>query len=288
MAGCFRQIFERNKIKGLKEMKLKTYTRNERVRLDCYLPDTIEGHEHEHGNPAVLIFPGGGYFYCSPREAEPIAFKFLAKGFACFVLYYSVVEHAKFPEPLLDAAWSMKTIRDNSVELNINPDKVAVTGFSAGGHLAASLSTMYNREEVLKSDLGISVNEVRPNASLLCYPVISGIEDTHVPSFERLSGKTLLDDEELMKLSNEYYINEDTPPAFLWHTANDGTVPVINSLVYAEGLAANKVPFELHIYDDGPHGLATCDRITNSDESVCKEWVDKAADFLYKYMNVYE
>ncbi len=269
-------------------MEFRRIERNERVYLDCYLPDAIGGYELAEGNPAVLICPGGGYNFCSDREGEPIAYRFLAKGFACFVLYYSNLEHSRFPGALLDAVWAMKTIRDGCYDFNINPKKVAVCGFSAGGHLAASLSTMYNRDEVLESDLSVAVDEVRPDASVLCYPVISGVEDTHKGSFINLAGKEDIPDDELINLSCEYYINEKTPPAFLWHTASDETVPVVNSLVYAEGLAANKVPFELHIYDEGTHGLATCDRVTCKDVKLYRDWADKAGEFLIKYMNVYE
>lgn len=279
-------LFLRNN--RVKNMKVSRIIRNERVYLDCYLPDKCENFRPETGNAAVLIFPGGGYNFCSPREAEPIALKFLSKGFTCFVLNYSVKGNCLFPASLLDAAWAMKKIRDNSVEFDIDPDKIAVTGFSAGGHLAASLSTMYNKDEVLNSELGVEVDEVRPNASVLCYPVISGVEDTHIWSFHNILEKDNPTDDELINLSCEYYINEKTPPAFIWHTANDSTVPVINSLVYAEGLASNKVPFELHIYDEGDHGLATCDRMTLDYETSYKDWVDKAADFLIKYLHFYD
>ena len=271
-------------------MIIKEINRNERVRLVCYLPDRegLNSALQPDNWPAVLICPGGGYYFCCNREGEPIALNLLSKGFVCFVLYYSVGESSRFPNALLDAAWAMKTIRDNCYDFGIDPEKLSVMGFSAGGHLAASISTMYNKDEILESDLSIMPDEVRPNASVLCYPVISGVEDTHLGSFYNLAGTDEPDNDTLVNLSCEYYINEKTPPAFIWHTANDETVPVINSLVYAEALAANNIPFEMHIYEDGPHGLATCDRITNKREYEFKDWLEKCANFLIKTLNIYE
>lgn len=269
-------------------MIFRKIERNERVYLDCYLPDELPEYTPENGRPALLICPGGGYFFCSPREGEPVAYNFLAKGFAVFVLYYSVQEHAVFPGALLDAAWAMKTIRDNAEIFGIDSEKVAVMGFSAGGHLAASLSTMYNCREVLTSDLCIEKDEVRPNASILCYPVISGVNDTHMDSFRRLAAKEDPTYEELLKLSCEYHIDENTPPAFLWHTSDDSTVPVINSLVYAQNLAANKIPFELFIFDKGNHGLATADKYTCEEiHPEINKWMEKASLFLKKYLDVF-
>ena len=272
-------------------MITKEINRNERVKLVCYLSDT-SGMCYSafdlQNRPAILIFPGGGYSFCSEVEAEPIALKFLSQGFVCFVLYYSIGEYARFPAPLLDAAWAVKTIRDNASEFGINPEKLSVCGFSAGGHLAASISTMYNKDELLQSELNIMPDEVRPNLSVLCYPVISGVEDTHLGSFYNLAGTDTPEHDTLVNLSCEYYINEKTPPAFVWHTANDATVPVINSLVYAEALSVNKVPFELHIFDDGAHGLATGDIITKEKNYKFKDWTEKAAEFIMKTLDIYE
>jgi len=226
--------------------------KNNNVYLNCYLHEKEPRWDYGFDRPAVVVCPGGGYNMCSPREADPIALHYSAAGYNAFVLYYTVGENAAFPKPLVDLSKAMKIIRENAAEWGVISNKIAVLGFSAGGHLAASLGVHWNLPEVTqKSDCKNGENQ--PNALILCYPVITSGEYAHKGSFEHLIGN---EDENLWKkYSLENQVNEGTPAAFLWHTFEDNLVPVENSMLYAQALRKNNIPFELHIYPDGPHGL---------------------------------
>ncbi|MGN0165052.1 MAG: alpha/beta hydrolase [Lachnospiraceae bacterium] len=234
-----------------------------------------------HNRPAVLICPGGGYDYVSDREGEPIAFAFLAQGIQCFVLKYSVQK--AFPTNLLEASAAMAYIRKHSYEYDINPSKVFCMGFSAGGHLAASLAVHWNKDFV-KNTLGFT-KEHRPDGSILCYPVISAA-DTHQRSIENLCrNNSSVEFKELISLDKQ--VTKDTPPAFIWHCADDGCVPVSNSIRYAEALRKNGISYSLHIYPEGGHGLALANEVTASNEwhqvnKDCEDWVRMAVNWIYK------
>lgn len=224
---------------------------------------------------AVIICPGGAYGYCSPREAEPIAMRFCAAGFQTFVLDYCIAP-ARYPESLCDLSNAVKLVRENAAEWNVDPDKIAVCGFSAGGHLAASLSTLWNSEEVIRCKNG----ENRPNASILCYPVILWGDKANKGSFYNLLGENLAD-EEYAKLSLEKHVSSDTPPTFLWHTFSDGSVPVENSLCYAAALREYNIPFEMHIYPFGDHGLSLANlEVCDSIDPHVGTWIDLACEWL--------
>ena len=205
--------------------------------------------------PGVLICPGGGYSFTSAREAEPVALQFVAAGISAFVLDYSVAP-ARYPAQLLEASAAMALMRRRAGEWNLNPDMLAVCGFSAGGHLAASLGTLWN-EPFLPEALGTAPGENRPNAMVLCYPVITAGEMAHRGSFDCLLGENA-SLEQLRALSLETRVTPQTPPAFLWHTYNDPAVPVENTLLMAQALRRAGVEFDLHIYRDGVHGLSLC------------------------------
>ena len=206
--------------------------------------------------PAVVIFPGGGYDYTSDREAEPVANAYLAAGYSAFVVRYAVGADAKHPHPLLDAAAALALVLARAEEFHIDPQKVAVCGFSAGGHLAAHIGTQWHLP-LLRETLGGESADFRPDAMVLCYPVISGIRSPHLHSFLNLTGPDPAQ-ETLARLSCEESVDDRTPPAFLWHTANDTCVPVENSLVMAGALAKAGVPVELHVFPNGLHGLSVC------------------------------
>lgn len=206
--------------------------------------------------PAVLILPGGGYAYTSPREAEPIALPFLTAGYATFVLHYSYAP-CRFPTALREAAMAMRYIRENCKEMEVDPSMVAAIGFSAGGHLCGTLGMLYDCPEV--ADLGDAAS-IRPDALGLCYPVaLSWGEAAHAESFIYLTGG---DEALTARLSLERLVRPDMPPAFLWHTRTDGVVHCSNSLLLANAMAEKGVPFALHVYGEGPHGLATVDELT--------------------------
>ncbi len=237
------------------------------------------------GRPAVLICPGGGYEYCSDREAEPIALAFAMAGIPAFVLRYSCVKK-QFPTALLEAACAMEYIRRRAEEWSIREDQVYIAGFSAGGHLAASLCVHWNKPwlyEAFGQD-----TEIRPNGAILSYPVITTGALTHQGSIDNITA--LRRDENLLKLLTlETQVKPDTPPTFLWHCADDGCVPVENSLGYAAALSANDVPFELHIFPKGGHGLAMADMSSaDTDIQLVPEvtgWMELALTWMKKRTN---
>ena len=228
--------------------------------LTLYLQDNLtEMGRGDQKRPCLLICPGGGYAWCSQREAEPIALHFLPEGFNVFVLNYSVAP-CRFPTQLREVAAAMELIYSNAAQWHCDVHRVGIMGFSAGGHLAAHYSTCFDCPEVRQ----LFPDSKPVQASLLCYPVISADPGAaHQGSFENLLGHSPLTPEEIRRFSCDLQVGSHTPPAFLWHTAADGSVPVVNSLLYAQALAANRVPFELHIFPAGGHGLSTADAQTN-------------------------
>lgn len=203
--------------------------------------------------PCLVIVPGGGYRRVSPREGEPLALHFLPLGYHTFVLNYTPGPEHNFPTQLREVAAVMELIHRNAEEWLCDTDRIAIMGFSAGGHLAAHYTNGYDWPEV---------REVFPHshpvqACVLAYPVICARDQVaHAESFENLLGKVLTD-EDKDRFSCNNMVTDRTPPTFLWHTAADQLVPVANSLIYAEALAAHNVPFELHIFPYGKHGLST-------------------------------
>ena len=253
-----------------------------RADLACYLLPASPSLPHRAEKPLVLICPGGAYSYCSDREAEPIAAKYLAAGFHAAVLRYHCAPSV-YPTALLELAWAVKTIRRFSKQWHVKPDSIFVCGFSAGGHLAACLGTLWN-EPFLRKALGPC--DWKPNGQILGYPVITMGQYTHQGSRENLLGGEITPDMDHQP-SLEERVDEHTVPTFLWHTAEDGSVPVENSLMYASALAKHHVPFELHVYEKGVHGLSTCEDITSDmgNETVPDDqsWVDMSIRFIRRH-----
>ena len=242
--------------------------------VEIYLPyNMTEMHRQDKKRPCMIVCPGGGYGMCSQRESEPIALHFLPQGFIVFVITYSVAPH-RFPTQLREVAALIELIYENADNWNCNTEKLAIIGFSAGGHLAAHYTTAYNCKEVRQV-----FPESKPvNASLLCYPVITADPAySHKGSFVNLSGREEPTPEDINYFSCDRLVSEGTPPAFLWHTAEDNCVPVMNSILYASALGRYKIPFELHIYPYGWHGLSTADYLTNNGTN---EKTDHAAAWL--------
>ena len=255
--------------------------------LKAFCRDVSREIELERRFPAILICPGGGYGFVSDREGEPIALKYLEAGFCAFVLTYSVAP-ARYPSALLQAAAAIDFIRKNAAQYHVDPNKIAICGFSAGGHLAGSLSCFWS-EPCLADTLKTATENLRPNAAVLCYPVITSGEKAHRGSFDNLCG----DDEALTEMmSLETAVTKDTPPTFLWHTATDGVVPVENSLLMASALREKQIPFELHIFAEGGHGLSTCTYQTAGPKSLhminpeAAKWFDLNITFLKKRLGL--
>lgn len=254
---------------------------SENPTLTIYLQENLSemGRENQK-HPCLLICPGGAYSMCCQREAEPIALEFLPAGFQVFILNYSVAPTG-FPAQIREVAASIELIRRRADSWHCDPDKLAMMGFSAGGHLAAHYANCFDCKEV---------REVFPNskpvqATVLCYPVISANPDiSHRGSIENLLGHEPKSQEEIEKFSCDRQVTPRTPPTFLWHTVTDSVVSVMNSLVYARALASYHVPFELHIYPAGEHGLSTVDTQTNEDlEPIVKyagNWIAAAKHWL--------
>lgn len=211
--------------------------------------------------PAVLVLPGGGYSFTSQREATPIALEFAAAGIPSFLLHYSVAPQVEFPTELVQAYAALRLIREHAAEWNLDPDRIYVCGFSAGGHLAASTGVFWNRDWV--HALGFAGEAHKPNGMILSYPVITGGEFAHRGSFQSLLGSQYSD--ELVELNSlEKQVSDETPPCFIWHTWEDAGVPVQNTLLFCNALAAHRIPFEMHVYPQGAHGLSL------SNELVCE------------------
>jgi len=242
--------------------------------------------------PLVLLCPGGGYSRTSDREAEPMALKFLAMGYHAAVLRYSC-EPAKFPTALLELASSVALIRKHAEEWNVAADKIVVQGCSAGGHLAASLGMFWN-EDFVAEGIGLNAEEhelVRPNGMILCYPVITSGAFAHRRSFEcLLGGEADAADkakyaELLEKVSLEKQVNDKTPKTFIWHTFEDGSVPVENSLLLVSALKKQGISTEFHMYPKGSHGLALANRLTQTSDGAavqeeCASWIELAHTWM--------
>lgn len=204
--------------------------------------------------PAMVVFPGGGYQFTSDREAEPIASAYFAEGYNTFTVRYITGDKAKVCNPLLDAAAAIAHIRTNAEKYCIDPDKIAVIGFSAGGHLAGFIATQWHCSFITEK-LGVDNELCKPNAAILSYPVVTQNVPTHEGSFNYLLGFERSD--ELNHFANlDENVDERTCPCFIWSTAEDDAVPVINSTAMAQALMSKGIECELHIFPKGRHGLS--------------------------------
>lgn len=221
------------------------------ARLSTYFLQAPEGTRQDRTRPVVVVVPGGGYGHLSAREAEPVALRMNALGFHACVLSYSV-EPARYPQALVELARAVAWLRSNAAAYGIDPQRVVVCGFSAGGHLAACLGTMW-QEPWLAEAAGADCPAIKPDALTLGYAVITAGPYAHRGSFERLTGG---DAELAERLSLEKRVSDAVPPTFLWHTFDDEKVPVENSLLFAAALRKAQVPFSLHVFPHGAHGSA--------------------------------
>lgn len=271
--------------------------------LTCMRKENTKG-KPEAVRKAVILCPGGGYESCSSRESEPVAYQFLAMDCHVFVLDYSVAP-AVFPAALRQLAAAVALLREKAGAWGIEPKGIYLCGFSAGGHLAASLGTFWPQEFVWKG-LAPQGDMVRPDGLILSYPVISSGEFGHAGSFEHLTGKKREQQERDSAavpfsgsdkencslwdfLSLEKQAGAQVPPVFLWHTYTDGTVPVENALLYAMALRRAGVSLELHIFPEGRHGLALANEETMKVEDdgrgtyvvpACQGWIRLAGRWL--------
>jgi acetyl esterase/lipase len=270
---------------------------SDQVYLEIYVLKDSPEFQTGIRRPAVILCPGGGYMMTSDREAEPVALRFLARGYHVFVLRYSV--QTRFPEPMLDLARAILMVRARAAAWLVDPDQITLCGFSAGGHLAASLGVLWDKP-MLTEPLGASADQIRPNALILGYPVIDlelvanhrmtrepegtdvGIKD-HILSL-------VLGPDPAPSLREQYcldlQVSAATPPTFIWHTAEDELVFAQNALRFAMALAEHRVPYELHVFERGRHGLSLADETTDVDQQMINResqvWIDLALSWLLR------
>ena len=260
----------------------------EQYRLDVYIQEESPEIAISHLRPFVLVCPGGAYFMTSDREADPIAFAYLAEGFHTGVLRYSVGDDAFYPNPNVDLSVALRLIRENAGRWHVDPDKIAVCGFSAGGHLTAMQGVHWNAPEIMERS-GCLHGENRPNAIVLGYPVISSGKYTHPDTIHRVLAKVIEtgNQEELDRMTDfvscEKQVGGQMPPTFLFHTKQDDLVPVQNTLLFAEALAEHQIDFEAHIFESGAHGLAMCNRTTNICDRDAEPWIKMSCNWLWKH-----
>lgn len=236
--------------------------------------------------PAVIICPGGGYQHLAPRENQAIAMQYLAMGCHAFVLEYSLMPNV-FPYALMEIAKSTALIRSKQKEWHVDPDKILVSGFSAGGHVALSLGVFW-KKDFLSSSLHLSPEEIRPNGVILCYPVIASCYKFHPGSFSALLGNKADDPKMRDLVSLDKQVTSDLPRTFLWHTWTDQAVPVAGSLMFATACETAGVNLEMHIYASGHHGLALADaESSNPDgnhiEPSCQSWISLVKTWITTY-----
>lgn len=300
--------------------KVKLYENRDDVTLSTYILDDSVEMLDGGKKGAVLICPGGAYLYCSDREGEPVAMAFSAMGYQTFVLRYSVYNENKgvntlehimpdmngpweekedvlFPGQLRDVGKAMLYIREHAEEWRIDMDKVALCGFSAGAYTSAMYSVYYDKP-IVTDFLGIDAKGIRPAAAILGYTLsdyvsLMSVDPKENPLFgasiRAYTGKAQMEDrKQAEELSPCFLVNENTPPMFLWATARDQLVDPEHTLKMAMALNQHKIPYELHIFEDGPHGMvlgtyATAAWKDHLDTNL-ENWIHLADKWLQKRM----
>ena len=234
--------------------------------------------------PGLLIIPGGGYSYCSDREAEPIALRMLAEGFNCFVLRYTC--KAPYPVPHKEVGFSLDYLKKHHKEFNLLNKNLSLVGFSAGGHLAASFATIYKEIAEL---LNLNNENLKPFALVLGYPVIT-MQDQYTHSGTK---STITNDDSVLveKLSVEKNVTDDFPPTYIFSTKVDEAVPIQNSYLLIDELKKHNIPYQDHIFDKGIHGGSLFTRAVypnftkqNMEAEANSIWIIEAAEFLNKLL----
>jgi len=297
--------------------KIQLWDDNENVNLYSYIHENSHEFQTNKVRPAIIICPGGGYFGTSDREAEPVALRFSALGFQAFVLRYTTYfnepvkdfnnlpnpnEKWNIQQPLFDLSKAILTIRENANKWFIDSSQIALCGFSAGAHLAARLGVHW-KDSFIHGKFNVECEMFKPNAMILGYPLVDyeimkrnlDIETSEfVKGFwsghnVSVFGSPNPSEEQLIKYSPVNFVSPQTPPTFIWHTADDNLVYTENSLRFATDLAKQHVPYELHVFENGVHGLSLCDESTagepNHINHDCAVWFSLASNWLKKRFN---
>lgn len=294
--------------------KIQLWEDNEHGFIETYIPKNSEEIKYDKKRPTVIICPGGAFLATTDREAEPVAMRFVAQGYNAIVLRYNTYfgkkvmdrknppkanDKSAYPQPLFDIAKAMLIIRENAENWLVDNDKIVLCGFSAGGNVVANLGVHW-QDDLLKEKFNVDSELFKPNAIIIGYGLTdhmamkkgASFSNEGAKKFAELAnkaafGKEYPSDEELMNASPVNYVSEKVPPTFIWHTADDSSVYVTNSLNYASMLSKHKVPYELHIFEEGGHGLSLCDETTAAKDGDinpgCKPWVDLAINWLRKH-----
>ena len=223
--------------------------------------------------PAIVIFAGGGYKVVAQYEAAPTARLYAERGFVTFTVHYSCMP-ATFPQSLCEGLWAIRYVREHAEEYGIDKSNITAMGFSAGGHLVASMGTLWN-STMLDGYLGKDREDCRPDRLVLCYPVISNRGRYHRDSFVNLLGGKGIEDEALLSLTClEDQVSASVPPTFIWHGAADSIVPAEGSMRFVSALLENGVHVEFHLYPFADHGGG----LNRGREQ--GDWSDKAERFM--------
>ncbi len=268
----------------MQSFKFKPYPETNGV-VTAYLHTPIsEIRNPRTAYPSVIICAGGGYEFTSQCDKDPIAFGYLAAGYNTFILDYSCLEEAKNFNPLKELSATVMAIRANATEWACHPNQIAVVGFSAGGHLACSLATMWNHPE-FTAGFDNQGEANRPDAIVLSYPVITADEHAHVKSIEFVSGETDKTSEKFQLFSLDKRVHKNMPPVFVWHTVADTYVPVENTIKLITALQKNKISYECHLFPTGGHALTSCTHETGTHNAHNRQWFDLSINWLNKTFN---
>lgn len=306
----------------MKTEVIKLYSDREDVTLTTYILDNSEEMLNGIKRPLVLICPGGAYLGCSDREGEPVALRFNAMGYHAAVLRYSTYFNGKLPAvtpqsktlpmpekerthpaPVREIAMAMKILADNCEQWFIDAKRIAICGFSAGSHNCAMYATHWNRP-VVTDYMSCDKEILRPAAVILSYPLTDfallkemcetrGDRELYHICSTAFLGEFDADDATLAEVSPAKHVTRDTPPTFIWSTANDALVPIRQSLAMAQALSTAKVPYALHIFESGPHGLSLADQASATPKGALQnedaaQWMPLCEKWLYKRFAIYD